>query len=456
MESSYLDRYEILQTFKENELQKVFVARDNESNQAVVINNIYIDNDNSTWDITNQNYKDIFDNILHFEKTDNELVIVTKTEEGLSLDEYLTNFTPSFTERVNLIYQYLNNIKKYNPLPTNTQSVLVDESQIIVNDARISFDELIIFNENAFNIDSFKPIKDKIVSVLQKLISVKDINYDELPLYVKIVGFIDQLRKDDEIYSNMENVFTGFESLNIEGLSMPSNQKENMVNTNKNNFIDKDINSINQNLINPSNTAKNPTLSIAIGAAGIITTILVGLFVFKSILPLDKNLNNDANLASNGVIDINANNFPEDQSSDHMAEIDDNKVVEPNDNIDYLSEDIKKDYANSKYSDYSFKMSDIGDKSHKIVINQGPLLANSQLLMWVKSDSPNEFNISIEGYSYDNLSLKQSVSHKPLNVNSWELVRFTLNKGVVDYLNIIFDNIDGTIWVDRISIDMFK
>lgn len=451
MESSYLDRYEIVQTFKENDLQKVFIGTDNQSNQTVVINNIYINDNNSTWGITNQNYKDIFNNILHFEKIDNEIVIVTKTKEGLSLNEYLNNFTPTFTERVNLIYQYLNNIKKYDPLPNNAKSILVDESQIVVNEGKVSFSELIIFNENTFNIDELKSVKNNIVSVLQKLTSTKDIDYKELSLYMKIVGFIDEFRKDNETYNSIEKVLNGFENLNIDGLSMPSNQ-EDIISPDNTNLVGRRVGSINQDLLRKMDTKKNYPFSIAVGTAGIITTVLVGLFIFKSILPLGKSLDSDTSFSSNRIV----NNLTKNKDPKDMVSVNDGKIVEPNSNIDYLSKDIKKDFTNSKYSDFSFKISDGKDNSHKITINQGTIEAHSQLLMWVKSDTPDEFNITVEGYSNENLSLKQSVLYKPLNINNWELVRFTLNKNIDDYVNIVFDNVDGTIWVGKITIDIFK
>ena len=68
MESSYLERYKIIQTYKESEFQKVFVGTDNQNNQAVVINNIYIKENDSIKELANQNYKDIFDSVVHFEK----------------------------------------------------------------------------------------------------------------------------------------------------------------------------------------------------------------------------------------------------------------------------------------------------------------------------------------------------------------------------------------------------
>lgn len=453
MKPSYLDHYKIIQTYKEDEFQKIFIGKNNENGQAVIINNIYIKENNSVWESISQSYKDIFNNVVHFEKTDGEIAIITKMEKGLSLNEYLADSNPPFIERVNLIHQYLSNIKKYDPLPNNTKSVLIDKSQIAVIDGKISFNELVIFNENTYIIEDFRVVRDNIVSVLQELLSLPHVDYKELPLYINIIEFIDKLRKNDEDYNSIERISDKFENLNINGLSAPTKQK-NMVHPNNIIPLEKGADPISQGVLQKVGSKKNYPLSIAIGAAGIVAVVLIGMLVFKSVLPLSGTPGNDANIPSDNITGVNKPT--EDEDSKDFVSSDSDKVIEPNSNISHLSKDIEKDYTNSRHSDFSLKISDTKDTSHKITIDQGIIGAYSQFLMWVKSDTPDEFNVTVEGYSDENLSFKKSILHKPLNVNSWELIRFTLDKNINDYINIIFDNVKGTVWVDRISIDIFK
>ena len=451
MNSSYLDRYTIVQTFKENDFQKVFIGTDSKDNQAVVINTIYTEENDSIWDLVGQSYKDTFNHVLHFEKMEDQIVLVTKVEEGLSLNTYLSDFSPTFTERVNLIYQYLDGIRQYDPVPNNVKSILVDESQIIINKGKMSFDELIIFNENSFKSKNFEAVINNIVLVLKKLTSLQDINYEELPLYIKTMGFLDKLQRNNETYNNINEIFNDLETLNIVSLPI-SNTQENIITYNSTNLVGRKVGSINEDDIRKNDIHKKRLFTIAISTAGLIAIASAGVFVFKSIFPIDKAITSDVVISPKDATDINANNPEENKETENNNE----EVIGPNKNIDYLSEYIEKDFATSKYGDYSFKFSGENHNSHKIAISQGPIKANSQLLMWVKLDTSDEIKIAIEGYSNSKLSFQQSISHKPLYVNSWELIQLTLNKDIEDSINIIFNNIDSTVWVDKISIDMFK
>lgn len=433
MNSSYLDDYKIIQTFKENKFQKVFVGADKVNNQAVVINRIYTRDNDYEWKVEDQDYKSIFDNLVHFERSHNEMTIITRVGEGLSLNEYLNKFEPSFTERVALIYQYLNGIKKYDPLPDNTKSILVDESQIIMMDHDMTFGELIIFNDDSFYTENFKTVKNNIISMLQKLTSLPNIAYGELPLYIKIMGFIDEVRKNDEDYRSIEKILDDFIGLNYE----------------------KTINPIEESAFTAEiASSSNRPLSIAIGAAGIATIILTGLFVFKSILPLNKDMGSNIN-APNNILDLHKDDLVHNENNrDILASSD--RIIEPNDNINYVSEYIEKDFATSKYSDYSFKISSDRSESHRISIDSDSIEAGSQFLIWIKSSTDDEVKLKVEGYSNGDMSLRQSMVHKPLDVNKWELVQFTLNKSIDGPIDVIFDDISSTIWVGKISIDFFK
>lgn len=186
MSSTYLDKYTIVQIFKENAYQKVYVGTDNKNDQAVVINCIDLGEDDLFWTSLEYSYKDIFKHILHFEKTGDQVILVTKVEDGVSLNTYLNDFSPSFKERASLIYQYLKEINRYRNLPNNIQALLVSESQITVNEGRISFDELIIFDESSYCSNSFQSVLNNVVSLLKKLTSLPSVTYEELHCILKL------------------------------------------------------------------------------------------------------------------------------------------------------------------------------------------------------------------------------------------------------------------------------
>jgi len=461
MNSTYLNKYTIVQTFKESDSQKVFIGTDNTNGQAVVINTISIEGNDSIWDSVEQDYKNIFNHILHFERIENQMIFVTKVEEGLSLNAYLKDLFPNFTERVNLIYQYLYSIKQYDLLPNNIKSILVDESQIIINKGRLFFDELIIFDKDSFESKDFESVINNIILVLKKLTSLPSINYDELPLYIKTMEFLDELKKNKGLYNNINEIFNNLEKLNIGNLSIVGTQDDilntvqNIINSDTTNLVGRKVGSIDEEAIKVADLNKKRIFTIAISTAGVITVALVGLLVFKSILPIDTSMILGANIASTKIVDAN-DLYKDIDSENAFTENSDEKIVGPNNNIDYISEHITQDFTTSKYGTYSFKISGDDSTSHKLSINQGHIKANSKLLMWIKLDTDDEIKMTIEGYSKDKLSFQKSISHMPLYRNNWDLVQLTFNTDIDDHIEIIFNDISGTVWIDKISVDIFK
>lgn len=459
MKSSYLNRYNIVQTFKDNEFQKIFIGTDNKNNDSVVINTIYTDEGSSFWDSIKENYNNFFNNIIYFEKLKNETVIVTKINEGIALSLYLDDFIPSFTERITLIHQYLKNIKKYEFLPNNIKSVLVDESQIVINENDLSLDELIIFNQDSFNIEKFDPVMDNIISILKKLTSVKDVNYEDLPMYVKVMEFIDKLQKNKSHYTSLEGLFTEFEALNIKSYAITNNNID-KIQPDPTNLVGRKVGSINElDLIEPKINKKSIS-KIALSTTGIIAISIAGVFAFKTIFPMDQNPLLGSNLASNDTVNLELDTDKETEDTvdykNKENENSNNKPVTPNDDISYLSEYIEQDFNTSKYADYSLKFSDKHSNSHKISINKGSIKSNSEILMWIKSDMTNEISINVEGYSKDNLVFQKSMNHTPFKRNTWELIQLNIDKPVEGNIDIIFDNIKSTVWVDKIRIDLLK
>ena len=480
MSSSYLNKYTIVQIFKSNDFQKVYIATDNSNAQAVVINNIFTSNNTSLWDLVEEKYQHIFNHLLHFERRENEIILVTKVEEGLSLSAYLNAFSPSFAERVRLIRQYLDGISKYDLLPNDVKSVLVDESQIILNNGVISFDELIIFNESSFGTNSFDPIMNNIISVLKKLTKLENINYDELPLFIKTMGFLDELQRNKSLYYDISQVFDSFNHLDIADLSIIK-EDENLISTKQNilnvqkdvdysdatNLVGRKVGSLNEDMIKMADGNKKRNLTVAISAAGAVTVALAGILIFKSVLPLGDDISLNANTSPNETVfsqnlDLNSTNENSsnknstDEKSDDSSDPIASEVRSPNKNITYVSEYVFHDYGTTKYGDFSFMISGDNGPSHKLSINQGPINEGAQFLMWLKSDSNDPFKIKVIGYSGDKTSFKKEISYKPLFVNGWELVQLSFDSNISDNIDVVFDDVTGTVWIDKISIDLFK
>ncbi len=68
----------------------------------------------------------------------------------------------------------------------------------------------------------------------------------------------------------------------------------------------------------------------------------------------------------------------------------------------------------------------------------------------------NEISINVKGYSKDNLVFQKPINHTPFKRNTWELIQLNIDKPVEGNIDIIFDNIRSTVWVDKIRIDLLK
>lgn len=466
MNTSYFDLYTIVKLFKENKFQKVYVGTDNQNNQAVVINIIYIEKDDTSWALIEENYKNIFNNVVHFERTNDQIVVVTKVDDSLSLNSYLDDSSSTLSKRVYFAYQYLKRIKQYDPLPSHIQYILVDGAQIGLDGERLSFDELLMFSENfSGNMDS-NIVIGKIAKVLKKIINPSNINYDELPLYAETISLVDQIQKNNNHYDSLEQLFNEFANLNAVSLIVSNMEKNSNTVVKNNKALDKTP-SINEEVFVYGEEPKSSMLKIALSTLGVVT-IAGSLFVLQSKLPINKSVKPSTNNVSlDGLMEIDKNTqgknhevrseYEENQESkDPEEENNSDDIVVPNPNVTYSDEDIEQDFSSSKYSDYSLKISSENNSSPTITVNQGPIEADSQLLMWLKSDSTKEIKITVKGYSKGNLSSQQSIVYKPINVNGWELVKLTFNKDIEDSVDIVFNSIDGTIWVDKILIDIFK
>lgn len=202
----------------------------------------------------------------------------------------------------------------------------------------------------------------------------------------------------------------------------------------------------------PVTTGKNIGLSLAIGGAGLVVALLVAWFVFRPVINSNGNSTNAGPGPSKDVVDVRPGSPGDENSGQEPLD----ELSQPSDHISHVDETIEKDFTDSKYSSFSYRISGDKARSHKISLDQGPIKANSQVLMWIKSDTGSSFDVAVQVYSNGNLTFKQSVLYKPSRPDNWELVRFSLTKDIKGPFDIVFSNVEGRLWLDRISIDFFK
>lgn len=221
MSNSYTDKYEILKTFKKDELQTVLIGSNKEKSSEVVVINIF-NKDRASKFLSKSQFPKGLNNLVHLEEQDNELIVITEYREGTPLDSYLSYFNTTLKHKINLAYEYMNKIVKYDTFQSHIKNVLIDESQVNISNDELFFNELLFLDENVPDPTDFNTIALKIGNVIEKIIftnkSTDEQNNDST--LKKISDFINKLKNDEHSFNSIQGVYDAFRKIYIYDLFM--------------------------------------------------------------------------------------------------------------------------------------------------------------------------------------------------------------------------------------------
>lgn len=228
MSKSYMDKYEILEKFKQNEYQKILIGSNKENSDEVVVINILPKRKfNKTISISQVQRG--LNNLIHIEDSDNEMIIVTEYNEGTPLDSYLDYFNTTLKYKINLAYEYLSKIIKYDVFNNSVKNIFVDESQIIIKEDILYFNELLIFDPGYDEVNTFSPIAKKIGSIIEQIIfkkEPKDTNSIENTKVIESIrNFISSLNNGENNYKSIQDIYNDFRKIYIYDLYMEDEYK---------------------------------------------------------------------------------------------------------------------------------------------------------------------------------------------------------------------------------------
>lgn len=242
MYEDYIKKFNIIETYKTTNFQKIFIGStvDNE-NQPVLINVLL---DKALLNTISQHQlENVFDNLVHMEKNQNQIVLVTRiNNNALPLDIFLEENPLIEKDKINLLYNYLKKIIQYDVLPNSFKNSLIDPSQIAIKDNKIFFDEIIILNENSLNIDDFSPVAKEISAFIKKIISDDTIKDVENTVSNKILDFAEDLATSPHNYRNFQEVLDSFKNIFIyDFLDKKDISPSKSSYIDKNSYVDKNI-----------------------------------------------------------------------------------------------------------------------------------------------------------------------------------------------------------------------
>jgi len=196
MDNFINNHYNVIETYEQNDYQEIQMGTEiSDPDNIIVINTLKKLDQYS--DQLGAKLKNSLQNLLHIEKnSDDTLTFVTSYHEGISLKDYLKSSKISNEHKQKIAQDYLDIIKKYEPLDNNIKNILVDPKQININNNELVVNELLLIADDTKI--PFEVVTQTIGKTLD-LILEKD-------------AFIESLLAGSAVYTSIEDIMNVFHS----------------------------------------------------------------------------------------------------------------------------------------------------------------------------------------------------------------------------------------------------
>ncbi|WP_432663754.1 hypothetical protein R9X47_24570 [Wukongibacter baidiensis] len=232
MSNSYKTKYEVLKTFKEDQLQRVLIGSDKKNDDEVVVINV-LHQDKVSKTISKSQFPKGLNNLIHLEEGDGDLVVVTEYKDGTPLESYLKFFDTTVKHKINLVYEFLTRVVKYDNFHNSIKKILIDESQILIKDEDLYFNELMFLDEDFGKPIEFTVIASKLGEIIEKIVfSLEpEEDKDNDRASQSILRLINKLKSGDHTYRSIHAVYNAFRKIYIyeifmEDESVPDDDEE--------------------------------------------------------------------------------------------------------------------------------------------------------------------------------------------------------------------------------------
>ncbi|QXM06829.1 hypothetical protein [Crassaminicella indica] len=494
MNQSYVDKFNIIQTLQTNTDQNIFMGSLKDHPEELVTINI-LHNIKSIRTYMGK-FKKALKTLKHIEKLDGDLVVVTKTQEGIPLEAYLEEENINVENRLSMVFQYLKNIKRYDVLEHGFKNNLINESQIVVQKGRLSLNELLIIDKLFTNIDDFQQVAKEVGRVVKKILLYPILDEaDQKNIDENILKFVYELERGKREYKNLEEIYNDFK-----GLYLYNERKANTKIRGKNylrlfskvtiglviiaigtlayaNFMHQwfigrkaddsptayfeKIKMKNQwQFINKSKGEgiKKYIWEVRKGNKTVKTYSVKDLIVdikepgeYNIVLKVQDQKNQ---WSKEYIEKVNITKPQENEKIEEAVYIPSDEKLE---SLNIVYEDnIIKDYDLFRNGEYSIKVAKMKDEENAICIKDLKLDISNVMSMWLMSDATEPVQIKIEAYKNEKLRFTKSVVYEPSKVNTWDLLRIDDDMEQVDEVKIIILNDASMVWLDDIEFATYK
>lgn len=514
MHVSYIEKYTILQTFQNNDRQTVFIGTVKDQEDEIVIINLLKDLED-LWQRDQEKLQKSLGNLLHWERMEEGLVLVTAFKDAQPLEGYLQQNHVGIHKRVNMIFAYLRDLVKYKELSYPLQSMMIDAAQILVDNHQIFFSELILLDKNLQLDHTFEGLTKKIAAVMEKILTVGASEEEENR---DILAFIHRLWRGEHSYKDTEEIYNAFRSYYLYQWAMGNQPRE----ARKKSSLAEDSVSSRTRAKTAGKKRVLPRTILLVAALGVgafglskfihqeskikeaslepaayferVETQEGWAFINKStaenleqsiweitkddvllertktkdiILPSPKAGSYHISLRVQGnngkwsepyVEVISMEGSPrevpaaEEEAPAPVQEMERLAMFQ----LDYdTAQGVSLDHDHYKSGRYSIRVEGAMDSQRKIQLKELSARDQSVFSMWMMTDTEAPVKIRLKGMRKNRIVFEKNILHQPSRAYLWELLNIEGGLDAIDNLEMLFST-PSILWLDDMELDSFK
>ncbi|MGF7056448.1 hypothetical protein [Brassicibacter mesophilus] len=470
MDSAYLENFEIIDTYVQNDYQKIFICKHKENNNLYLLNSIT--EKTVVSDVDFDNLKNNVNAIEEIYETDESIDIITEYNRNNSLEEYISSNKMTLASQINYTSFIMNKIIRLKNQPNRIFLSMFNHNSLqIYENGSMGSAGILLLRPNYINVGTEEVLR-AIANVLHIIFSGKEIEDNKVLKHIPpdISRLITNCLEDK--YIRLIDLVSDYKSSNLYKLINPERQESKRVHTMRKNLSRKRF--------------KYKIKSKAI----VILIILIPVIAFAVDKIIDTiKLRNDTTIEANAdeinknkendtstITDTENQQNSQDNTEDHTEEINDILIKDNSTETisDFFSEDMNLDdetnigvIDSEKFHKGTSSIKASNDTQEKQSFLIGYIDFNDEKFsylkdrvvnasLWLNSNGNTECSVVLKLGNEDKI-LTYTSRKADLVQNNWILQNLEVNTKNGDYIKIyITVDPNEEIWIDTIDIDVLK
>jgi len=227
MINSHMERYNILNTYKDDNYQKITLASEKENPENIVLLNVikkeFLDDADSL-----DKFRNCIESLVFSEERENEIILATSYKKGFPISKYIQYYNPILKTRINFVYEYLDKITDYDCLDVKPANSLINESQVIIERNAVKFNDLLVIDDSFEKPGDFNDICLTVHEALTLFIfgelKIPTEKLKGLPNELK--SFLCDLKENNRKYLSIKEIFRDFKNIYLYNLYLDDANSE--------------------------------------------------------------------------------------------------------------------------------------------------------------------------------------------------------------------------------------